>query len=898
MPKRGSHDTIPVRPGLQGAPLGLSQADAAARLATAGPNVLPIQAGTPGWRRFAAEMVHFFALLFWVAGVLALVAGMPQLGVAIFVVIVLNGVFAFIQEERAALAAQRLRDLLPRRVTVLRDGIPLEIAAEELVPGDLVLLAGGDRVSADLRLVEARSLAVDTSTLTGESVPAHPSAGEVVHAGCFVVEGEARASVVATGAATRLAGIADLTRAQRPAPSPLRLELDRVSRIIAAVAIAVGVGFFGLALLVGTAASSGFLFAVGVTVAVVPCGLLPTVTLSLAIGAQRMAVRHALVRDLEAVETLGSTTFICTDKTGTLTRNEMAVVEVWMPSGSATIDGNGYEPSGDVRCDLPSATRELQEVARVAVRCSSGRVVQEGDRWIARGDPMEAAVHALALRVGVDAERDALQSPEVQRFPFDARRRRMSVVAGDRVLIKGAPDAIFPHCSVPPGAAETLDSPASRGLRVLAVASRQTGSGIVPASSEEAERGLTLLGLLALEDPPRHGAAEAVAACRRAGIRVAMVTGDHPATARAIAREVGILTSDELVIAGQGLPHDDTVLGALIDRDGVVIARVSPEDKLRIAQALRGRGHVVAMTGDGVNDAPALREAAIGIAMGRSGTDVAREAADLVLLDDDFSTIVAAVEQGRSTFANIRRFLTYHLTDNVAELAPFVVWALSGGRFPLAIGVLQVLALDIGTDILPALALGAEPPGRHVLDEPPIRRHLLDRRLFLRAFAILGPTEAALELTAFLVAFAAVGWRPGAPFPDGALLATASGAAFSAVVLGQVANAFACRSTVRPAWKTGWTTNPLLLGAIVAEIGMLAAFLYVPLIAKLLGQAPPSWAGFATAILAIPAVLTMDTLHKAAHRRRGRPSAEIALPQPGMPRRDTARANQNGLHRQ
>jgi magnesium-transporting ATPase (P-type) len=377
-----------------------------------------------------------------------------------------------------------------------------------------------------------------------------------------------------------------------------------------------------------------------------------------------------------------------------------------------------------------------------------------------------------------------------------------------------------------------------------------------------------------------------------------MVTGDHPATARAIAREVGILTGDELVIAGQGLPHDDTVLGALIDRDGVVIARVSPEDKLRIAQALRGRGHVVAMTGDGVNDAPALREAAIGIAMGRSGTDVAREAADLVLLDDDFSTIVAAVEQGRSTFANIRRFLTYHLTDNVAELAPFVVWALSGGRFPLAIGVLQVLALDIGTDILPALALGAEPPGRHVLDEPPIRRHLLDRRLFLRAFAILGPTEAALELTAFLVAFAAVGWRPGAPFPDGALLATASGAAFSAVVLGQVANAFACRSTVRPAWKTGWTTNPLLLGAIVAEIGMLAAFLYVPLIAKLLGQAPPSWAGFATAILAIPAVLTMDTLHKAAHRRRGRPSAEIALPQPGMPRRDTARANQNGLHRQ
>jgi magnesium-transporting ATPase (P-type) len=345
-----------------------------------------------------------------------------------------------------------------------------------------------------------------------------------------------------------------------------------------------------------------------------------------------------------------------------------------------------------------------------------------------------------------------------------------------------------------------------------------------------------------------------------------MVTGDHPDTARAIATEVGLRDSGGPVVVGRDLPADQKLLGALLDHDGIVVARVTPEDKLRIAQALRHRGHVVAMTGDGVNDAPALREAAIGVAMGRSGTDVAREAADLVLLDDDFGTIVAAVEQGRSTFSNVRRFLTYHLTDNVAELAPFVVWALSGGAFPLAIGVLQVLALDIGTDILPALALGAEPPAKHVLDRPPIRGHLLDRRLFARAFGVLGPAEALVELGAFVVAFLAIGWRPGQDFPLGAPLLAASGAAFTAVVLGQIANAFACRSTVRPVWQVAWRTNRVLLGAILAEIGLLLVFLYVPAIADLLGQSAPAWPGFLVALLAIPAVVAVDAAHK--HFRR------------------------------
>ena len=858
---------------------GLSSAEAAVRREREGPNRVPVPKRKGAWRLLAGEMVHFFALLFWVAGALAFVAGLPQLGVAVFVVVVLNGLFAFVQEERAGRAAERLQDLLPRLVTVRRDGVPVQVLADDLVPGDVVLLAEGDKVSADLRLEVVRSLAIDTSTVTGESVPEHPAVGDPVWAGCFVAEGEAEAVVTATGAHTRLAGIAGLTRAQRPLPTPLRLELDRVSRLIAAVAIGVGVVFFGVALLVGTPASDGFLFAVGVTVAVVPCGLLPTVTLSLAIGAQRMAERNALVRHLEAVETLGSATFVCTDKTGTLTQNRMEVVEVWVPGGVAHVDGNGYDPVAEVRLEPPSVLAAVRELARVAARCCSGRVEEVDGEWVARGDPMEAALHALACRLDVDLDADRVAAPELNRFPFDARRRRMSVVVGDTVVVKGSSDGVLPLC---PGEQEAAEAAAvalaARGLRVLAVASRPLAAGEVPRSPDEAETGLRLLGLVGLEDPPRHEAADAVAACRRAGIKVVMVTGDHPVTARTIAEEVGLWLPGRDVLVGDALPTDDEHLGVAVSHDGLVIARVAPEDKLRIATALQQRGEVVAMTGDGVNDAPALREAEIGVAMGRSGTDVAREAADLVLLDDDFATIVAAIRQGRSTFANIRRFLTYHLTDNVAELAPFVVWALSGGRFPLAIGVLQVLALDIGTDILPALALGAEPPGAHVLASPPIRRHLLDRRLFQRAFGLLGPVEAVVELTAFVATFWAAGWRPGDRFPDGPLMLAASGAAFSAVVFGQMANALACRSTVRSFWQVGWRTNPLLWWALLAEAAMLLAFLFFPPLADLLGQAGPTATGLAVALCAIPAVLVADTAQKAWQRRRfaARPAASPA----------------------
>ena len=850
---------------------GLSQGEAEARLRLEGPNVLPVAGGASAWRQLGRQILHFFAAMLWVAAGLAFVAGLPQLGVAIIIVILVNGLFAFAQEYRAERAAERLRDLLPRRATVLRDGSPIEIDAAELVREDLVLLGAGDGVSADLRVLEAHGLSVDTSTLTGESVPSSAEVGATVYAGTFVTEGEATALVTATGERSRLAGIARLTRAGRRPTPPLAIELKRVVRTISVIAISVGAGFFAVALLLGTSPEDGFIFAIGVTVALVPEALLPTVTLSLAVGAQRMATRHALVRRLESVETLGSTTFICTDKIGTLTQNEMSVVEVWTPGGRARVRGAGYEPTAEIEVDGPDVRSALSELARVAARCSTGSVVQREGRWTARGDPMEAALDALARRARVDVGVDRRAAPDVRRFPFDPRRRRMSVVAGGRALVKGAPDAVLPQCRTTRGAEDALHDMAARGLRVIAVASRELAT--VPAAAEEAESGLDLLGLVGLEDPPRPEAGGAIAACRRAGIAVAMVTGDHPATSRAIAREVGLLGPEELVVVGDDLPDDDDELAELVDRDGIVIARVSPEDKLRIARTLRGRGHVVAMTGDGVNDGPALQEADIGVAMGRSGTDVAREASDLVLLDDNFATIVTAIEYGRAIFANARRFLTYHLTDNVAEVTPFIVWALSGGRFPLALGVLQILALDIGTDTFSAVALGAEPPQGGILEGPPAAGRLLDRGVARRAFALLGPVEAAMAMAAFVVSLVASGWRPGEPFPIGPSLLAASGATFATVVVAQTANAWACRSSTVWPGSLGWFTNRLLVVGASIELVIASGFLFVPVVAAYLGHSPPPIAGWAVALLAAPAVLAADAAHKAW--RRGRPPAPV-----------------------
>ncbi|MET1086529.1 MAG: cation-transporting P-type ATPase [Arthrobacter sp.] len=854
---------------------GLSTAEARQLLARDGPNALPHVHPVPRWRRFAAEFTHFFALMLWVAAALAFIAGMPQLGVAVLIVIVVNGVFSHVQEERAERAASKLQDLLPSQVMVLRDGQPNRVEAAELVCGDLVVLAAGDRIPADVQFIQADNCAVDESMLSGESEPVAKTRGDSGFGGTFLVNGAAQAVVAATGVRTRLADIASLTATVRPPQSPLNNELRRIVRIISTIALSLGGVFFAASLLAGTSWRDAFLFAIGVSVALIPEGLLPTVTLSLAMGAQRMAGRNALVRHLQAVETLGSTTFICTDKTGTLTQNRMSAVEVWTPEGTVSLTGTGYAPTADLTGNEAAVSR-ARRLSRAARAASRGRIARRGGQWLAEGDPMEAALDALAYRLAGPGGPPAAEADI--RWGFDPVRRRESVIVGSELLLKGAPESVLPLCEAAadfPAAASAVEEMGSRGLRVLAVAERQLPDpgrpAQWPAKPDALETHLTLLGLVGLHDPPRTAVAEALRTARAAGIKVAMVTGDHPSTAAAVAREIGLLGPSSRVLQGQDLPEDDHVLGALLDYDGVVVSRVAPEQKLRVARALQMRGHVLAMTGDGVNDGPALQEADIGVAMGASGTDVAREAADLVLLDDDFATIIVAVEQGRATYANIRRFLTYHLTDNVAELTPFVIWALSGGSFPLALGVLQILFLDIGTDLLPALALGSEKPGKRVLQRPPERRHLMDGALMQRVFGVLGPVEALCEMAAFTLVLWLAGWRPGGPFPEAGILAAASGAAFASVVLAQLANAFACRSETVPPWKLGWGTNLLLLWAVGVELALLAVFLLLEPVAGMLGQAPPPAAGLLAAVLAMPALLAADYLYKVLkHSASGR----------------------------
>lgn len=854
---------------------GLTALAAADILRRDGPNRMPSVRQTPMWRQFAAQLFHFFALMLWVAGALSIVAGMPQLGVAIFVVIVVNGTFAFVQEFRAEHAAEKLNELLPEHTTVQRDGANVDIPATELVVGDLVLLHAGDRVSADMTVVTSESLTVDTSLLSGESVPEESSIGDALFAGCYVTKGEATAVVVATGVGTKLASLAVLTQEGKRPVSPLQHELTRIVRTIALLAVGIGTSFFVLSVLLGGSARHGFLFAVGVTVALVPEGLLPTVTLSLAAAAQEMVHRHALVRHLESVETLGSTTFICTDKTGTLTSNQMSVREVWTPRGTLLVHGDGYDPTGQVD-GTSEATAAAKVLATAGVLCSDDLTVLRDGVWVPEGESLEAAIATLAHRLDIDVDALVADGNRTHTFAFDAHRRMMTVVAGGHSYTKGAPESVVPRCGAAPGAEDAVSEMTGRGLRVIAIAEGTIHTGSLTA--ESVETGLVLLGLVAIEDPPRVGVNEALAACRRAGIRVAMLTGDNARTASAIAREVGLTRGEVDAIAGADLPQDLTALGQLVDQpDGVVLSRVTPEDKLRIAHALQQRHHVVAMTGDGVNDGPALHAADIGVAMGKSGTDVARAAADLVLLDDDFGTIVAAVTLGRVTFANMRRFLTYHLVCNMAELTPFVLWALSGGRFPLVLGVLQILCFDLGVDVVPALALGVERRGKGNVDTPLFGRHLIDTRVLFRAFVVLGPLESALEVLVFLLVLVHAGWHVGSSFPTGHVVAEASGAAFATVVFCQIGVAFACRSATQWPGALGWFTNRTLLAGVAVALILLGCLEFIAPAARVLGQATPPLFGWALAVAGLPIMLACDAVHKAVHARRvARTKARLA----------------------
>lgn len=817
---------------------GLSQAEALRRLARYGANRIEEISGQSVLGKLLQEFTHFFALILWLAAALAFVAewkspglGMATLGYAVLGVILINGAFSFLQEYRAEKALVALRKLLPPHANALRDGRAVQLPVPELVPGDVVLLAAGDDVPADCRLIEAFGVRVNTANLTGESMPVarntevpedeqRPSRRNIVHAGTSLISGEAKAMVYATGMHTEFGNIARLTQTAREMLSPLQLEIKRLSRMIALLSTLLGGVFFLIGQLLGLSLTDNMMFAIGIIVANVPEGLLPTVTLSLALATQRMAKKNALVRHLPAVETLGAASVICCDKTGTLTQNRMRMRELFFSGALISAD------------EFPSAAEPLYAIMR---HCHDLRRIEQNGKEVWMGDPMEVALlKAVPLRGSL--------FPRVDEIPFDTERKRMSVICdtpqGRMLYCKGALESVLPLCSemLQQGMQLPLDelgrdtllraeeNMTERGLRVLALAYRS-----LPQHSAEPENRLIFAGLAGLVDPPREAVPEAMRTCHAAGIRVIMITGDHPQTARALAREIG-LAQDPVTVNGDKLRlMSDADLHLQLDEPELIFARTSAEQKMRIVQALQRKGEIVAVTGDGVNDAPALKCADVGIAMGISGTDVAKESADIILLDDNFATIVAAIEEGRAVFDNLRKFLTYILTSNIPELVPYLAFVLF--KIPLPLTIIQILAVDLGTDMLPALALGAEKPDPEVMHRPPRPRteRLLNRSALLRAYLFLGPLQALAGMAAFFFVLQGGGWQAGTLLASNdSLYLQATTACLTAIIAMQVVNVFLCRHPVMSSLNRGYGSNRLIWYGVMFELLLLLLIVYTP----------------------------------------------------------------------
>lgn len=878
---------------------GLTSGQAADLLAQHGPNEIRREHSRGHLRAIAGQLVDPLALLLWAAAVLAAAQGTTALAAAIVAVVLLNAGFAFVQELQAERATESLKRYLPVQVRVRRDGRVQALNACDLVPGDLLLVGEGDRLSADARLVFG-AVELDMAPLTGESLTVQRialedgeasetglDAEDLVFAGSACTGGAGEAVVVATGMATEIGRIAALTQQVRQEPSPLQRQVRRAAKLIAAFAVGGGVLFLALGTLVaGLPLEDAMSFAIGLLVANVPEGLLPTITLALAIGVRRMARRNALVKRLTAVETLGSTDVICTDKTGTLTEGRMTLSAWWTPR------------------DAP-----LRPLLRCAVRCNNAWIAGHPDAWTEDGDPSESALLVGAAAAGYDVvaaqvARDTLRETTLH---FDARRKRMSTIDteddGSRWLhAKGAPLELLGRCErvrLPDGVkplddglraeiAAAFEHHAGEGLRVLGFAERQdppAGSDAM-AARDDAESGLTFLGLAAMHDPPRAGVKDAVAQCHAAGLRIIVVTGDHGATALAIARQLGVVRHTPVLVQGPEVEQmDERELAMLLDRTPeVIVARSNPETKLRIVASLQALGHTVAMTGDGVNDAPALRRADIGVAMGLSGTEVAREAATMVLTDDSFASIAAAVEEGRVVYDNLRKFITYIFAHLTPEVVPFLVYALAGGRVPLPLTALQILAIDLGTETLPALALGRERAEPDVMDRPPRpgSARLIDRHMLVRAWVWIGLVEAVLVTGAFFWVLRRGGWTPGAEVGPGSPLhesyLTATTATFAAIVACQVGAGFAARTTRASLGEIGVFSNRLLLWGIAFELVFAGAVIYLEPLQGVFGTAPLPVSDLLVFACMAPIVWAADDVRRRVWNRR----AELAPRRPAV----------------
>ena len=905
---------------------GLSAQEAEARQQRYGKNVIQSGKKKSVVLVFLSNFTHMMAVLLWVAGIIAFAAGMPELGIAVWLVNVINGCFSFWQESKADKATEALKKMLPSYVNVIRDGQEQKVLAEDLVPGDVLTLEEGDKVPADGRVVRSSDLQVDQSTLTGESNPVRKTADAVleenltnaempnlVFEGTSVSEGNGRVVVTQTGMATEFGKIASLTQNMEQKESPLQRQLDHLTKQITVFALCMGVAFFLLdVLFVHNGLAASFIFALGMVVAFIPEGLLPTVTLSLAMAVQRMSKRNALVKSLSSVEALGSTSVICTDKTGTLTQNEMTVNHLWTPAREYEVTGVGYAPKGEVRADGKAYAAADDEDLRLLLEggalCSNARLLppeEDGGRYTVLGDPTEACLLVSAQKAGLDPKEVERRMPRVRELPFESRRKRMSTIhqleepidGATRVAFtKGAPNEVVRLSTKVRVNGEVVpmtdslrstimnanDSYAADGLRVLAVAYRpiHRDEPGVPASMsqytpDDIEKDLTFVGLEVMQDPPRPEVAAAVAECRRAGIRVIMITGDYGLTAVSIARKIGIVKgAHPKVFSGLELEKtsDEELRRAL--KGEVVFARMAPEQKLRVVENLQAMGEVVAVTGDGVNDSPALKKADIGVAMGVTGTDVAKEAADMILTDDNFASIVHAVEEGRAVYANIRKFMLYILNSNVPEAVPSAVYLLSGGAVPLPLTTMQILTIDLGTDMLPALGLGSEPPEKDVMNRPPRdpHEHLLNKEVMRKAFLWYGLLGAAASLAAFVFAQVQAGWHMGAVmFGVGKDLdptyVRATTMALAAIVFTQIGEVMNCRTELASVFSVGLFSNRQVNKGILFEVALIVFLTVFPPFQGVFHTCPLGLADYGFLVLLPPIVLALEEGRKAIVRR-------------------------------
>ncbi|MEM2108459.1 MAG: cation-transporting P-type ATPase [Candidatus Bathyarchaeia archaeon] len=851
---------------LASSPNGLTSEEAKKRLIKYGYNQLSEKRQIPFLYKFFKHFKDLFGILLLFASGLSALSGNLELALIILAVVFINIFFSLFQEARAEKAMETMKSWMPEYAKVIRDGELKKILVKEIVPGDIIVLEEGDRVPADARLIEAFDLWTNNVPLTGESEP-QPREAEVgpivekadLHSPYFVfmstsvAKGRGKALVYATGMNTQFGRIANLTQTIREEKSPLQKEIALTAKYDFIIAVIVGTVFFAVSvLLFGVSLPNGILFMIGVMIACVPEGLQVTVSSALAINVLKMVRQNVLVKRLSAVQTLGSVTVICTDKTGTITKGEMTVEKLWVKDQVVSVSGIGYDPTGDFFLnDKPireNQTPLLGKLLEAAALCNSAKIVPPSDKnkfWSVIGDPTDGALLTAALKYGLNIQDTLAEKRVIDVFPFSFEKKRMTTVHKSKdenyVYTKGAPRAILDVCSkiLVDGKVEELNERnlllvekrihefANEGLRVIAVAYRKLETYV---KGDKVEKDMILIGLCAMRDPPRREVKDAVLKAKQAGIKTVIITGDYGPTAQYIAQEVGIVdASDGKIIRGVDLEvlRDEDIV-AYVRRGNVIFARVSPEQKLRIVRALRKSGEIVAVTGDGANDAPSLKEADIGVAMGVSGTDVAREAADIVLLDDSFESIVKAVESGRAIYENIRKFIVYVFSHNWAQLIPYVLYVLLG--IPLPLLVVQILAIDLAIDVIPSLALSREPPEAGIMQEPPrsIKERLFTGKVLLRSLYI-GAIIAMGAMSGCLTTWTAGGWRLGMLLaPDSPVYIKGVTMTFAGIVVAQVGNVLACRTSRVSVFKTKLSTNKWIILGIIAQLSILAILIYVP----------------------------------------------------------------------